>query len=246
MKIAICDNEAIFREQIQEILREYAAQNPSYDITPAVFERSDDLLEAAQRIGGYDIYLLDILMPGMNGIELGVQLRKSGFNGRILYLTSSREYAIDAFQAKAYNYLLKPLQKEALLAAIDEAVRSLAARLKKSILVKTKGASIRLPLEQIMYADISRRSIVYHLAGGRTVESVMIRISFSEAVQELLRDSRFALCGTSMVANLQYITMVESDALIFQERERIFLSKKACREIRSAWYDFWFDEEDTV
>ena len=243
MNIAICDNEAVFREQILEILQEYAAQNPSYDITPAVFERSDDLLEAAQRIGGYDIYLLDILMPGM---ELGVQLRKSGFNGRILYLTSSREYAIDAFQAKAYNYLLKPLQKEALLAAIDEAVHSLAARVKKSILVKTKGASIRLPLEQIMYADMSRRSIVYHLAGGRTVESVMIRISFSEAVQELLRDSRFALCGTSMVANLQYITMVESDALIFQERERVFLSKKACREIRSAWYDFWFDEEDTV
>jgi len=246
MKIAICDNEAFFREQIQEILREYAAQNPSYDISLAVFERSDDLLEAAQRIGGYDIYLLDILMPGMNGIELGIQLRQSGFHGRILYLTSSREYAVDAFQAKAYNYLLKPLKKEALWAAIDEAVHSLAARLKKSILVKTKGASIRLPLEQIMYADMSRRSIIYHLAGGRTVESIMIRTSFSEAVQELLRDSRFALCGTSMVANLQYITMVESDALVFQERERIFLSKKACREIRSVWYDFWFDKEDIL
>ena len=246
MKIAICDNETVFRNQIQEVVQEYAAQHPSYDISPVIFERSDDLLEAAQRVGGYDIYLLDILMPGMNGIELGVQLRQLGFNGRILYLTSSREYAIDAFQAKAYNYIVKPIQRETLLATIDEAVHSLAARMEKSILVKSKGASIRLPLDKIMYADVFRRSIAYHLAGGRTVESVMIRTSFSDAVQELLQDSRFILCGTSMVANLHYITMVESDALIFQERERVFLSKKTCREIRSAWYDFWFDGEDTV
>ena len=66
---------------------------------------------------------------------------------------------------------------------------------------------------------------------------------FSEAVQELLQDSRFVLCGTSMVANMHHITMVEKDGLLFRNQRKVYLPRKACSDIRSLWYDFYFNGE---
>ena len=244
MNIAICDNDPIYRDQVRNIVEHYSATHSAADISLAVFEWAEDLLEAARKLGGYDIYILDILMPGMNGIELGKQLREADFDGKILYLTSSQEYAVSAFSVKAYNYILKPIDESVLTAALHEVVSFVAAHPRRSLMVKTRDAAVRLSVDNIMYAELVRRSIVYHMAGGKVVESTTIRSGFSEAVQELLRDNRFLLCGTSLLINLRYVTMVDTEALVFQDRERLFLSKKVCRELRSAWCDFWFNKED--
>ena len=241
MNIAICDNDSICRDQVRKVVEHYRATHSAADISLAVFEWAEDLLESARKLGGYDIYILDILMPGMDGIALGKRLREADFEGKILYLSSSQEYAVSAFSVKAYNYILKPIEEPVLTAALHEAVSFMVAHPRRSMMIKTRDAAIRLSVDNIMYAELIRRSIVFHMAGGKTVESTTIRTGFSEAVQELLRDSRFRLCGTSLVVNLRYITMVDTEALTFQDREQLFLSKKVCRDIRSAWWDFWFD-----
>ena len=246
MNIAICDNEAVYRSQVQKVVETYAATHSAADISLALFERADDLLESARKLGGYDIYILDILMPGMDGIELGRQLREANFDGKILYLTSSQEYAVSAFSVKAYNYILKPIDEGALMAALHDAVSFVVTHPTRSLLVKTRDAAVRLSVDSIMYAELIRRCIVYHLVGGKIVESTTIRTGFSEAVQELLRSPNFVLCGTSLVINLRYVTLVDTESLVFQDRERLLLSKKTCRELRTARYDFWFDKEDRL
>ena len=243
MQIAICDDEYLFRSQLMEFTKEYASMHPQQEIEVFEFSQAEDLIEAAGRIGGFDIYLLDIVMPGMNGIDLGVQLRRICSDGRILYLTSSSEYAIDSFRAKPFNYILKPLKRENFHAALDEAAASIVAKKEKSLIVKTNESSVKLNLNNILYAQLERRTICYHLSDGSAVESILIRTAFSEAVQELLRDKRFVLCGASIVANLHHITMVEKDALLFTNRFKLFIPRKASGTIRSAWYDYWFEEE---
>lgn len=59
-----------------------------------------------------NIYVLDIVMPGTNGIKLGQKLREAGYNGKIIYLTSSEEYPLDAFKVKALNYIIKPITEK--------------------------------------------------------------------------------------------------------------------------------------
>lgn len=243
MKIAICDDEALCRAEVLAMTQEYSEQHTGQHIEFAAFSHAEDLLEAAKKIGGFDAYLLDIVMPFMNGIELGVELRKRGYDGKIIYLTSSEEYAIDSFRAKPFQYILKPFEKAALWATLDEALESVFAQKHRSIIVRTQESSIKLNLDNILWAELNRRTVVYHLNGGKTVESVQIRTPFPEAVQELTKDSRFILCGASMVVNLQHITAVENEALIFKNTFRAWLGKKACREVRSVWYDYTFDGE---
>lgn len=245
MKIAICDDDEMCRAQIIKFTDAYASKHENRNISYTVFSHAEELLDVAQKIGGFDVYLLDIVMPDINGIELGFQLRKSGYDGKIIYLTSSEEFAIDSFKVKAFNYILKPIEIKSLFSALDEAFESISTKAEKSIIVKTKENSVRLSFDRIMYAQLSRRAITYYLTNGKTIESVQIRAPFSEIVKELLEDSRFILCGTNMTVNLHHITMVENDLLIFKDTYKVYPSKKSCREIRSAWSDFWFDGEES-
>ena len=109
MKIAICDDDSFYSTQVLEYANIYATQKPDVHLTFSVFRQAEDLIEATQKIGGFDVYILDIVMPEINGIELGVELRKLGYDGKIIYLTSSKEFAVDSYKVKAFNYILKPV-----------------------------------------------------------------------------------------------------------------------------------------
>lgn len=243
LRIAIYDDDLHWRRQILELTNAYATENPEYCISFTAFEWGSELMDAARKTGGFDVYILDILMHGMNGIELGSRLRQMGFDGKIIYMSSSQDYALEAFKVKACNYLLKPLSKDSFFAAPDDVYNAIAERKNKSIIVRTKESSIKVSFDSIEYAELCKRTVVYHLVSGRVLESISIRTSFSDAIHELLTDKRFILCGTSMVANMHHITMVEKDGLLFRNCRKVYLPRKACSDIRSAWYDFYFEEE---
>ena len=245
MKIAFCDDDARCRDEIEALLREYIAQSGRQDINLCVFSHGMDLLDTVEKTGGFAIYLLDIVMPGLDGISLGVRLRQSEDDGKILYLTSSREYAIDSFQAKPFNYILKPVQRSVLFSALDEAIQSIQTKKGKNLIVRTKNGNIKLSFDSILYAELCHRAITYHLVNGNAVSSIQIRSPFSQAVQPLLEDHRFVLCGTSLAVNLDHISMIELEALVFNDNCRVYPGKKACRELRSVWYDYCFDGEDS-
>lgn len=240
MKIALCDDVSSCLEQVHAIARDYAKERPEKNISVSAFSHPEDLLEAAEKIGGFDIYILDIIMPGMNGITLGVKLRDAGYDGKIIYLTSGEEYALDSFRVKAFHYLLKPIRREAFFETADEAIAAISVKKDKSIVVKSKERSVKLTFDSIMYAELSKRAVIYHLVGGKSVETMSLRASFSDAVADLLADSRFVLCGAGMAVNMDHITEVGSEEIVFGDTYRPFLGKKACRELRGAWNEFLF------
>ena len=106
MKIAFCDDDAACREEIDGLLSVYAGARPDHNISYNAFAYTDDILDASAKIGGFDLYVLDIVMQNdITGIELGVKLRQAGYDGKIVYLTSSAEYAIDSFKVKPFHYV---------------------------------------------------------------------------------------------------------------------------------------------
>jgi DNA-binding LytR/AlgR family response regulator len=243
MKIAICDDEELCREQIHVIAAQYTMERT--DIRPvfSFFSHADDLLEEAERIGGFDIYILDIVMPDTNGIQLGVKLRDLGYDGKIIYLTSSEEYALDSFKVRALNYIIKPITKEIFYATVDEAAALHLNKKETCILVKTKERSIKLPLHSIVYAESGKRTVIYYLTNGSTVETTTRRTSFSESIAELLADPRFALGSSSTVVNLDHVTSVDAESVECGDTYRIFLGKRACREFRLIWSKYLFSGE---
>ena len=226
MKIAICDDEASCRAQIYDLLCDYVEDRKDKEIQVELFTSPEALLRTVQEGSIFDIVILDIVMPGMNGIQLGQALRNESIDQKIVYLTSSEEYALDSFRVRAFDYLLKPVEKKTLFPVLDEAISSIHIKKDKSLIIKTKETNARVTFDSILYAELANRAIVYHLIGGKTVESTTLRTTISEAMQELLTDRRFLLCGTSTLVNLHHITMVENESIVFQDTLRVFLNKK--------------------
>ena len=243
MKIAFCDDDAACREEIDGLLSIYAGARPDHNISYTAFAYTDDILDASAKVGGFDLYVLDIVMQNdITGIELGVKLRQAGYDGKIVYLTSSAEYAIDSFKVKPFHYIMKPVEKDAFFAILDEAYEIISHESSQKFMVKTKENSLLVSHDSILYAELVKRAVVFNLVGGKTVESTTLRTTFSEAVAELTADSRFIICGSGMLVNLHHVTSVGSDSLVFRNGRKVHLSKKICREVRGVWNEFWFTE----
>ena len=112
MKIAICDDDSLVLQELSKLLNQYRAQNRShleYDVYACPLE----LVAQIEKGTHYDIILLDVVMPGINGIQCAKDIRAIDNFVKIIFLTSSAEYAVESYSVSAYQYLLKPLQKAA-------------------------------------------------------------------------------------------------------------------------------------
>ena len=122
LKIAICDDDAGDRERIAEDLRVYAAAHQEHGIETTVYSSAFAMLDAFEKAGCPDIVLLDICMPGMLGTELARDILRCSENTDILFLTTSSDYAVDAFALHAADYIQKPYTQEKLNASLDRVI----------------------------------------------------------------------------------------------------------------------------
>ena len=117
MRIAICDDDALCREEALAAINEFLARS-GHTAAVEVFSHSDDVIDAVEKRGGFDLYILDVVMPHTDGIALGEALRGLGCDGKIIYLTSSDEFALHSYRVKAFDYLLKPINVDELQATL--------------------------------------------------------------------------------------------------------------------------------
>lgn len=131
MKIAVCDDRPNISKN-RELLEKYQQTVRDWMSQAEYFLSGAELLDQAEERGGYDLYLLDILMPGENGISVGKRLRQMGKQGELIFLTSSNDYAADSYEVRAFFYLLKPVEEEKLFRVLDQAVEKLTQQQKKT------------------------------------------------------------------------------------------------------------------
>ncbi|MFR0798537.1 MAG: LytR/AlgR family response regulator transcription factor [Oscillospiraceae bacterium] len=166
LKIAICDDDTGDRERIAEDLRVYAAAHQEHSIEMTVYSSAFAMLDAFEKAGCPDIALLDICMPGMLGTELARDILRCSENTDILFLTTSSDYAVDAFALHAADYIQKPYTQEKLSASLD---RVIALRQERTwLLLPCEGELHRIALEDVLYieADGKRRSFSRPPAGS--------------------------------------------------------------------------------
>ena len=241
LRIAICDDEAQYVHQTAKLVQEYLGGRPDLSGQVFPFRLGRELLCQVEEAGGFDLYLLDIIMPGLNGIETGRQLRQLGDGGEIVYLTTSADYAVDSYSVRAFFYLLKPLEKDRLFQVLDAAVKKLNERRGKAVLITTKDGPRRVLLDQILYVERVGRSLRYFCSGG-AVDSMSLRVPFHAAVEPLLSDPRFCQCGSSFAFNLQHVTGVSGQEVLLDSGGTAAIPRASVAPFKHAWGRFWLEE----
>lgn len=242
MKIAILDDEAIQRNQIEKLVEHYFEIHEDIYYELRLFSDANKLFNYIYEHGSFDVYLLDVVMPEINGIEVGKQLRKMNETSPIVYLSYERSYSLDAFSVHAYHYLIKPIHQEHLFKLLDDLCEQFKRTNTKYTIVKTKESVEKINLDDINYVELLKRRLYYHLSDGTTIISTTLHTTFEKTVQDLTKDSRFMMGGVSYVMNLHQIASIKEKQVNFKNGSSITPPRKYIPIIKSQWLEFWLQD----
>ena len=138
LHIGICDDNQKDISRVQELAVRFSEQHPEMPVQIQAYSSPYDLLDDIEKTGGFDLYLLDVVMPHMTGVTLARRIRERKERAEILFLTVSKEYAVEAFSVKASGYLIKPVNQSAFEDAVLDCIHRLSPENNPSLLLKSK------------------------------------------------------------------------------------------------------------
>lgn len=236
MKIAICDDNITELMNVCKIVDELIATSLSErKITYMAFKNGTDLLAAINKGQVFDIFLLDVVMPLINGIDVAAEIRVTNSVAKIIFLTSAPEYAVDSYRVNAFYYLLKPIKKEALLSLIEKACADIYNELTKHIIVKRGSGLVKVQLNTLQYIEVVGRTIHFYLTNGEVVDSIGTMASFED---ELLSNSQFIKPYRSYIINMEYIKTLSPKGITTISGAFIPISRNIFKDIKQSYIDF--------
>ena len=232
MKITICDDSIKDLLHTEKLLLKYKSLHPDKDFE---LEKFSDPSKLYQRISAgklTDIYILDMLMPRRTGIDIGNLIRTSGCESVIIYITSSEDYALDAYGVHAVRYLLKPIDENRLFEALDYSFSYAKLRVDSLCLIKTKEGLLQRPYSKIEYVENAGRRLEVHLTDGEILKSLFIRKSFEEETREIAAQRNFLQIHKSFLVNLDYVKQLTSDSVILASGKCLPVSRAKAANVK--------------
>lgn len=233
--IAICDDSKQERQILAALFKRYQELHAT-PLQIHIFQNGFSLLDAIDQGKRFDITILDILMPGENGIEIARNIRASGADTEIIFLTSSPEYAVDSYEVKAQNYLLKPVTEEKFFASIDSILAELDEKDTASFIIYTTEKQYsRIRVSSLVYGEVTHRTITLHLADQTMISAVM---AFTEFQDILKAYPDFIYPHRSYAVNMHYIQYVTKSDIILTDGQKIPLSRNNYTKISEQFLNF--------
>ncbi|MBQ2785478.1 MAG: response regulator transcription factor [Oscillospiraceae bacterium] len=235
LKIAICDDEKEFRDAAERMLKLYMEdKGVSYQVD--TFGVPSDLVDATEEGTIYDIYLLDIYMPGITGMSIATELRSRSVKSPVIFLTSSTDHALEAFGVDATHYLLKHYTKDNFYVGMDKAMQSITSHKDDSIVLKVDNEYRSISISKILYCEAEDKYQRLYLANG---ERLLVRITGTELYKQLSEFECFYRCGRAHIVNLNHISKVSQNGAVFKDGVQLSLPRTVLAGLRKAFFDYF-------
>ena len=167
LRIGVCDDDKEFLQRLVQMIHIWSDHSgiPT-ELYP--FDNGDELISknAAFRM---DIILLDIVMPLLNGMDTARELRAQDTAVKIIFLTSSPEFALESYEVRAQDYLLKPITPQALYPILDQLYRK-ELQPQDGLTLKAGKVLFRVPFSQLVYVEVNQKHLYFNLTDGSVRE----------------------------------------------------------------------------
>lgn len=238
MRIVICDDNADELMQTEQLLTRYRESNAELKFELEQYTDAAALYHKVQEEEPADIYILDIIMLEKSGIDIGTQIRRVSEESVIIYITSSDDFALEAYGVRAIRYLLKPVSEEQFFEALDYALSLIKAETDRIYPVKTKDGLVAVPYSKIEYIENYSRVLNIWLTDGENIKSIFIRKSFNEEIKEIIEDRRFLLVHKSFLINMEYVRKITQGSILMESGKNIPVSKTRIADVRKEYLLF--------
>lgn len=242
IKIAFCDDDMEVLHQMNELLDRYRVER-NEDITYAAFQSPFELLTEIEKGIRPDILFLGVVMPGQNGMDVAKEIRQYDTNMKIIFLTSSPEFAVESYSVGAYFYQLKPIWEESFFRLMDAVLAECEKKKKNSLILRSKDGITRIDLQQLEYCEVLGRKLLFHLENGAVLESAG---SLDDLAGQLMQYSNFFRPHRSFLVNMEYIQNISSRSIKMVNDAEIPIPHGKCSEIKNTYMEYAFNGEQAV
>lgn len=206
IRIGIAEDDQAYIDQIQEYLNRYMREYGE-TFSVSVFRNGMQLAFDYQPV--YDILLLDVEMPVLDGISAARRIRKLDGEVIILFITNMAQYAIDGYAVRARSYILKPINYYGFSLELQEAIESLKRRQVNALLLPTDDGLTKVPIGRVIYVESQKHDLLLHTSG----ETIRIRAKMKE-MEEKLQDYYFCRSSVSYLINLAHVNGISGDSVL--------------------------------
>lgn len=237
MNIAICDDQINELEHILKLLNMWQESHNTI-LQCKTFRNAGELLTAAKK-EHFTLYLLDVMMPGTNGIAAAREIRSFDEVADIVFLTSSPDFAYASYGVHALDYLLKPIQPENLFPILNHLVQK-ETEPQDGVLLKCGTTLIHVPFSQIVYVEVLNKHLSYHLTDG-TVKDIPGSLNQCEPL--LLSRPEFKRIYRSYIVNLLKVAEISPTTVKTISGKELPVSRGLYRELQKDYVELLFSSE---
>ncbi|RCX16412.1 LytTR family two component transcriptional regulator [Fontibacillus phaseoli] len=227
LRIAVCEDEKVIRESIAEKI------HLRYPKSPIVqYETGESLLSEVE---GIDIVFLDIHLEDLNGLEVAKRIREKNDHITIIFITAYEKYVYDAFDVRAFQFLVKPIDSVKFYKVLQSAVENIHIKDRKEepfTIIKKGHSSFKIYHHQICYAEVLGRRIQLY-----TVEGLH---EFNGKLAELEKSlgSHFYRIHRSYLVNLNYISSYDAAQVSLDQGQQLVIAQKKYADFVRAYLQF--------
>ena len=239
-QIAVCDDNIDELSKMVQLINLYRTSR-NFSCEYAAFSNGFELVSTLEKGKRFDIYCLDIIMPGFTGIDVAKEIRGFDKTAPILFFTSSPEFALESYSVKAINYVLKPISKEKLFFTFDEVIEQIKAEKDEdAVIVKSNEGIQKILISNLVFAEIIGRNVMYHLRSGKVIECTE---PFSSVCDKLLKYGCFIKPHRSYLVNMQYVDTIENHQVTLQTLSFVPVAQGKAREIKQQYLNYQMEGE---
>ena len=233
MNIAIIEDSGQELSLLERCLQSYLSSRQVYRVIDT-YTSGEAFLENWPS-KSYDLVFLDILMEGISGIEVARKIRETDSECLLIFISSSKEYALQGFEVRAFDYLLKPLSEERFQKTMDLCQNELAKHI-RYIEVKESRTLVKIPLNEIIYTDYYNHYIQIHTA-ARLIRSYQ---QFDVFLPLLLCYPQFLCCYRNCIVNMDHVDSVDKHDFVMENGERVPITRGNRNSIYQQYADYQF------
>lgn len=238
MYIAICDDQIEELDKLTVLLERWQNERKT-PLHFKTFRSAVELLSAAEK-ESFTLYLLDVMMPGTDGLEAAREIRLSNDTVDIVFLTSSPGFAYESYSVHALDYLLKPIRAEILFPLLDQ----LSLREQKpqeGLTLKCGSTLVRVLFSQLTYVEVSGKHLYFNLVDGSVRE---VFGSLNEYEPLLLSRPEFMRTHRSYIVNMLQAEEVSSAGIRTFSGKNLPVSRLLYPQVQKEYIKLLFNQRE--
>ena len=231
VRIAIAEDDDACAGQLQEYLKRYAGESGE-EFQISVFPDGLELVESYRQ--NYDVLLLDIEMPHLDGMEAARRIRQIDPAVIIIFITNMAKYAIKGYEVGALDFVLKPVIYFAFAVKLSKVVSALRARRQVSLVIPDEGGLRKVPADEIYYIEVADHRLHIHASEG-----TFSMLGTLKNMEEQLSGQHFALCNKCYLVNLRHVTRLKGGTVTLGSGQELQVSRPRRKEFQMAIMNYY-------